>query len=409
MTVIKHTIFKSLSVSDLTRYLRQLLEYDEILTDLWVQGEVSNVSKPASGHIYFTLKDAGASLKCVVWRSKVKNIAVSLQNGMAVEVHGSIAVYEAGGQYQLKTDIIRHRGEGDLFLEYLRLKSKLEQEGLFDLEQKKPIPEEINTIGIVTSLTGAALQDMIDTIKRRNPMKEILIAGASVQGDSAPDELVSALKKLEDNNSVDIILLARGGGSLEDLWSFNNERVVREIYRNRIPIITGIGHESDFTLSDFAADLRAPTPTAAAELATSVTLSNLRDQVKYLDDSIDELIEGFINSSRDKLQSEQIKLMNNSPSRLIQSYWQGLDGVSIRLNRIQRNRLRLEQIRLENIRERIAALNPDEVLKRGYAIITKKHDSQIVGSVKKINLGDELIVKVQDGKFNVNVNSMENL
>jgi len=408
MVAYNQSIIKSLSVSDLTRYLRQLIESDEILFDVWVQGEISNVSTPASGHIYFTLKDSNSSLKCVVWRSKVHRINIAIKNGMAVEVHGSITVYEAGGQYQLNTDIIRHRGEGYLFSEYLRLKSLLEKEGLFDQNTKKLIPQVVKKIGIVTSPTGAAIQDMIDTIQRRNPMVEIILAGSSVQGDSAPAELVSSLKQMEEFDSIDLILIARGGGSIEDLWAFNNEQFVRAISNSSIPIITGIGHETDFTLSDFAADLRAPTPTAAAELATIITLTNLQDQLTNLIDSMNALIDDFLDHKIVSLQFDKRRLLDNSPIRLINGYWQGLDGVSTRMKMIQRNRLKLENTKLENTKRRIAALNPHEIMKRGYAIITNKRDSKIVNSVKFLNLGDELNVIVQDGNFAVNVSSLEN-
>ena len=408
MVAYNQSIIKSLSVSDLTRYLRQLIESDEILIDVWVQGEVSNVSTPASGHTYFTLKDSDSSLKCVVWRSKAHKINIAIKNGMAVEVHGRITVYEAGGQYQLNSDNIRHRGEGYLFSEYLRLKSLLEKEGLFDQNTKKLIPQVVKKIGIVTSPTGAAIQDMIDTIQRRNPMVEIILAGSSVQGDSAPAELVSSLKQMEEFDSIDLILIARGGGSIEDLWAFNNEQFVRAISNSSIPIITGIGHETDFTLSDFAADLRAPTPTAAAELATIITLTNLQDQLTNLIDSMNALIDDFLDHKIVSLQFDKRRLLDNSPIRLINGYWQGLDGVSTRMKMIQRNRLILVNTKLENTKGRFLALNPFEILKRGYAIITNKEGSKIVKSVKKLTLGDELIVKVQDGKFGVNVNSMEN-
>ena len=408
MVAYNQTIIKRLRVSDLTRYLRQLIESDEILIDVWVQGEVSNVSTPASGHTYFTLKDSDSSLKCVVWRSKAHKINIAIKNGMAVEVHGSITIYEAGGQYQLNSDNIRHRGEGYLFSEYLRLKSLLEKEGLFDQNTKKLIPQVVKKIGIVTSPTGAAIQDMIDTIQRRNPMVEIILAGSSVQGDSAPAELVSSLKQMEEFDSIDLILIARGGGSIEDLWAFNNEQFVRAISNSSIPIITGIGHETDFTLSDFAADLRAPTPTAAAELATIITLTNLQDQLTNLIDSMNALIDDFLDHKIVSLQFDKRRLLDNSPIRLINGYWQGLDGVSTRMKMIQRNRLILVNTKLENTKGRFLALNPFEILKRGYAIITNKEGSKIVKSVKKLTLGDELIVKVQDGKFGVNVNSMEN-
>jgi exodeoxyribonuclease VII large subunit len=264
------------TVSTLTKYIRDLLEADMTLQDVWVRGEISNLSRPASGHIYFTLKDAGASLRCVMWRTEASRLKLALQEGSAIELHGKIGVYEVGGQYQFYVDQIRPVGEGVLYQEFLRLKAMLEAEGLFDSERKRPIPAFPNRIGIVTSPTGAALRDMLTALRRRLPLVEVILAPSPVQGEDAPPKLVEAIHSLNRLQPLpDVILLARGGGSIEDLWAFNDERVVRAVVSSEAPIICGVGHETDFTLCDFAADLRAPTPTAAAELATQITLSDL--------------------------------------------------------------------------------------------------------------------------------------
>ena len=214
---------RSLSVSDLTRYLRELLESDEILRDIWVVGEISNLSRPSSGHVYLTLKDAGAALRCVIWRSTMLRLPVNLSNGQAVEAHGQIGVYERDGAYQLYIDVVRPAGEGKLYQEFLRLKARLESEGLFDEERKRALPERPHRIGIVTSPTGAALQDMLNTLQRRYPLAEVVLAPAAVQGDNAPGEIVRGIGALNRLGDVDVILVARGGGSLEDLWAFNDE------------------------------------------------------------------------------------------------------------------------------------------------------------------------------------------
>ena len=258
----------SLTVTDLTRYLRQVLESDPVLQDVWVNGEISNLSRPSSGHIYFTLKDAGAALKCVIWRSTMLKLRIDLQSGMAVEAHGQVSLYERDGAYQLYVDAVRPAGEGRLYQEFMRLKARLEAEGLFDEERKRSLPERPRRIGIVTSPTGAALQDMLNTLQRRYPLAEVLVAGAAVQGVEAPPEIVRGIRALNRLPGVDVILVARGGGSLEDLWAFNDERVVRAIVASRVPVVSGVGHETDFTLADFAADRRAPTPTGAAVMVT---------------------------------------------------------------------------------------------------------------------------------------------
>ena len=246
----------SLSVTELTHYLRDLLENDEVLQDVWVQGEISNLSQPTSGHKYFTLKDGAAALKCVIWRSSAMRIRFAMQNGMAIEAHGAISLYERDGQYQLYVDGIRPAGEGLLFAQFMRLKAALEAEGLFDEERKRPLPVRPARIGIVTSPTGAALQDMLNTLRMRYPLVEVVLSPCAVQGDAAPMEIVKALRCLYEQAKPDVIIMARGGGSLEDLWAFNDELVVRAVAASPIPVITGIGHETDFTLCDFVSDAR---------------------------------------------------------------------------------------------------------------------------------------------------------
>jgi exodeoxyribonuclease VII large subunit len=264
------------TVTEFTRRVRRLLEGDAALQDVWVQGEISNFSRPASGHLYFTLKDAGASLRCVMWKGDAIRVrGMPLQDGLSIEAHGKIGVYEPSGQYQLIVDILRPAGEGALYAEFLRLKMLLEAEGLFAPERKRPLPNFPRTIGIVTSSTGAALRDMLNVLRRRLPLAEVVLAASPVQGTEAPPALVLALQKLNTLVKPDVILLARGGGSIEDLWAFNDERVVRAVVASNAPVITGVGHETDFTLVDFASDLRAPTPTAAAELATPITTFDL--------------------------------------------------------------------------------------------------------------------------------------
>ena len=260
-----------LTISQLNHYVQELIGADGLLRDLWVQGEISNFIRAASGHIYLTLKDGQSSLKSVIWKTSAMRIRFPLANGMAVEAHGSVGVYERDGVYQLYIDAIRPAGEGRLYQEFLRLKARLEAEGVFDEARKRPLPTFPRRIGLVTSPTGAALQDMLKTLTRRYPLAEVILSPTAVQGDTAPAEIVRALRRLcQQIPAPDVLIVARGGGSLEDLWAFNDEEVVRAIAASPIPLVSGIGHETDFTLSDFAADRRAPTPTAAAEMAVPV-------------------------------------------------------------------------------------------------------------------------------------------
>src|SRR5215216_1682655 len=318
------------TVSKLTFYIRKLLEENEVLQDVWVQGEISNLSRPASGHIYFTLKDSNAALKCVMWKTSAMRLRMGLQDGMEVEVHGRIGVYEVSGQYQLYADQIRPVGEGALYQEFMRLKTMLEAEGLFAPEHKRPIPLLPRKIGIVTSRTGAALHDMLHTLGRRLPIVEVVLAPSAVQGIEALPAIVSALNSLI-LQSPDVILLARGGGSIEDLWAFNDEGVVRAVANSPIPIICGVGHETDFTLSDFAADVRAPTPTAAAELATQLTIFDLTARVASLQSQITNHTLRFITDQQSLLSSLNAALRHASPERRIQSERQRLDELSRRV------------------------------------------------------------------------------
>jgi exodeoxyribonuclease VII large subunit len=397
----------SLSVSDLTRYLRQLMESDEVLQDVWVQGEISNLGRPASGHIYFTLKDSGASLRCVIWRSNALRISTPLLDGVAVEAHGCINLYEAGGQYQLNTDSIRPKGEGFLYQEFLRLKNLLEAEGLFKSEKKRAIPKFAKRIGIITSLTGAALQDMLNILKRRNPMLDVTIAPSAVQGMEAPSELVKALKYLNKFVKPELILLARGGGSIEDLWAFNDERVVRAIVASSAPVISGIGHETDFTLSDFAADLRAPTPTAAAELATPITILDMKDLIEQASSNILIAVEHLVQQKNFQIQETQNRLKICSPERRIQNEWQSLDTFSRRMIGTHRHRFLMEKTRLKGLGDRLLSLNPIGVLKRGYAVVTRNINAGLITKTEQIVPGEKLIVRVQNGTFPVLVSSQD--
>jgi exodeoxyribonuclease VII large subunit len=391
-----------LTVADLTRYLRELLESDALLQDLWVQGEVSNFSRPSSGHLYFTLKDSSASLRCVMWRSATARQVQLPAEGQAVEVHGYVSIYDVGGQYQLYADLIRPVGEGLLYQEFLRLKARLEAEGLFDPERKRPLPARPKRIGIVTSPTGAAIRDILNTLGRRYPLAEAILAPTPVQGAEAPPGIIAALEALERLIKPDVIIVARGGGSLEDLWAFNDEGVVRAIAASQVPVIAGIGHETDFTLSDFAADLRAPTPTAAAELATP----NLADLQVDLDDQIQSLARAAT-SVLDEQRWEMNNLMNRlslvSPQSRLRSDQQRLDEFSHRLGTALAHRMELERTRLSSLSQHLDSLSPMAILERGFAIVSREDGARIF-STSQVKPGDPIKVRVSDGDFSAKTN-----
>ncbi len=386
------------TVSRLTFYIRKLLEENEVLQDVWVQGELSNLSRPASGHVYFTLKDPSAALKCVMWKTSAARLGIALQDGMAVEVHGKIGIYEVSGQYQLYADQIRPVGEGALYQEFMRLRAMLEAEGLFAPERKRPIPMFPQKIGIVTSATGAALRDMLNTLRRRLPLVQVILAPSPVQGIEAPPALVKAIQSL-NLLSPDVILLARGGGSIEDLWAFNDERVVRAVATSGAPIICGVGHETDFTLCDFAADLRAPTPTAAAELATQITVLDLRAELQNYKTRLVTATLKLLAEQKSSLASLASQLRYVSPDRRIQSERQRVDELARRAHASLFHHIQLQSTHVKGMERRLAALNPLAVLRRGYAVVTRKEDGSVVSRLAQASA--EMNVRVSDGEFEV--------
>jgi exodeoxyribonuclease VII large subunit len=391
----------SWSVTDLTRYLKDLLESDHNLADVWVQGEVSNFSSPRSGHLYFTIKDNNAALRVVVWRNAVLRLAYGPRDGDAVEVHGMISIYEAGGQYQLYADQIRPLGEGALYQEFMRLKARLEAEGLFDDQRKRPIPSRPQRIGIVTSPTGAALRDMLNTLRRRYPLVEVFLAPSPVQGEEAPPEIVKGLQVLNRVVVPDVILVGRGGGSIEDLWAFNDERVARAIAASQAPVISGVGHQTDFTIADFVADLRAPTPTAAAELATP-DRADLKLTIGELSQRLARAVLAQSNQLRWSLTHLANRFGRLSPATKIQSDRQRLDELTSRTHMVLSHRIKLQRAQLAGLDQRLAALNPLSILRRGYAVVSKS-DGTLVRQVSQVVPGDQLSVKVSDGEFSAEV------
>ena len=395
------TLFSSihLTVSQLTFRIRKLLEGDLEMQDVWVEGEISNLSRPNSGHIYFTLKDKNASLKCMMWKPDAARLRVNLQDGMAVEAHGRLTVYEPQGSYQLAVNLIQPKGEGALYQEFLRLKTMLEAEGLFDPEHKRTIPQFPRKIGIVTSQTGAALRDMLNTIRRRLPLVRVILSPSPVQGVDAPPALVKAIQSLNHQNP-DVILLARGGGSIEDLWAFNDERIVRAVASSKAPVISGVGHETDFTLCDFSADLRAPTPTAAAELATPITILDLSSELLSARARLIDLTLNLLAEQKAVISSMSARLKYVSPERQLQSEYQHLDEFSRRAYSALTHRIQLQTSNVDGISKRLQSLNPQGILSRGYAIITRKDDGAVVSKTSQAH--GEMKVRVSDGEFEIN-------
>jgi len=301
----------------------------------------------------------------------------------------------------LYADTIHPLGEGALYQEFLRLKAALQAEGLFDQDRKRPIPQFPRRIGIVTSPTGAALRDMLNTLRRRLPLAEVILAATPVQGDEAPAGIVSALAGINRVAAPDVILLARGGGSIEDLWAFNDEKVVRAVVESPVPVITGVGHETDFTLADFAADLRAPTPTAAAELATPLTVLEIKANLVEINDFLESKMADLVQQQRELALRLDDRLRLFSPARRLQNERQRLDEMTRRWNAAESHRLQFAKEKINGMENRLQALSPLAVLKRGYAVVTK--DTSVVTSTSQIQVNDSLRVRIQDGEFNSRV------
>jgi exodeoxyribonuclease VII large subunit len=390
---------RSYTVSEITARIKGWLERDRVLQDLWLAGEVSNWKRSPAGHIYFTLKDEQASIRCVMWRSSAQRAAyLPTGDGEAVLAHGNVSVYEPQGQYQFYADELQPVGLGSLYARFEQLKARLQAEGLFDAARKRPLPAFPRRIGVVTSPTGAVLRDILNVLRRRCPLVEVIVAPTLVQGADAPAQIVRALRAVAGVPEVDVILLARGGGSLEDLWAFNDEAVARAIVAAPVPVVCGVGHETDFTIADFAADLRAPTPSAAAELATPDSAA-LRRQVVDLQGDLAAVCAGLIAGRRRALQAEVRALRQLSPHARIIRQRQRVDELTHAAARSLQHRLTLQRERLHGLQLRMAALNPAATLARGYAIVRRHADGRIVRHVAQVSPGDRLAVQVSDGAF----------
>ncbi len=389
------------SVSDLNAYIKELFDIDYRLRELLVIGEVSNFSRAKSGHAYFTLKDDRSQIRCVMWSTFANRSAIEPVDGDAIIAQGRISVYEATGQYQLYVERLEPAGRGDLAKAFEQLKERLAAEGLFDPVHKSPIPTFPEKIGVVTSADAAALRDIRNVLRRRWPLVSVLLAPTLVQGTDAPTQIVQALQWLDGRNDIDTIIIARGGGSMEDLWAFNDEGVARAIFRAAHPVIVGVGHETDFTIADFVADLRAPTPSAAAELSVP-DKAEMMDHVQGLNRDLVGDMMAFIHRHRVYLNGLTRSLKNLSPQGALDSKRQHVDWLFGRLDRAIAQHLDRAKSQLEISQTRLVSVSPVSTLLRGYAIVKKK-EGPIVRSVSDVIEGDELEIHVADGDFDVTV------
>lgn len=391
------------SVAQINAYIKHMFSGNSILNSIYVKGEVSNCKYHTSGHVYFTLKDGIAQISCVLFAGRKAGISFRMEDGQSVIVFGSISVYERDGKYQLYADEIRLDGIGRLYEEFEYLKKKLGAQGLFDVAHKKKIPAYAKKIGIVTALTGAALQDIRQIAKRRNPYVELILYPAKVQGEGASDTIVQGILALDGN--VDVIIVGRGGGSIEDLWAFNEEKVVRAVYECRTPVISAVGHETDTTLIDFVSDLRAPTPSAAAELAV-YDLYRLEKQLETIKETMSQWMWRKVEEKRIELRQKEVLLLQEHPKYQLQQKRLRVDELEEQLSRKMKEKIEQSRRELAIATQRLKGLSPMERLQAGYAFVTTSSNC-IVKEVKQVAIGEELQIEVTDGTIVATINEIE--
>ncbi|MCI9085973.1 MAG: exodeoxyribonuclease VII large subunit [Clostridia bacterium] len=382
---------KVATVSQINNYVKKILDHNIILNNVWIKGEISNFKHHYSGHLYITLKDEGAVLKAVMFRGSAQSLAFEPNDGMKVLARGRISVYEAGGSYQLYIEEMIPDGVGELYIAYEQLKKQLESEGLFSPEHKKPIPPFPDRVGVVTASTGAAVRDIINVITRRYPMAEIVLYPAQVQGSGAAESVVKAIEYFNATDGADTLIVGRGGGSIEDLWAFNEEITARAIYASKIPVISAVGHETDFTIADFVADLRAPTPSAAAEIAVPSAIE-LRNRIDTDKNRISRNMAGRIEGNR--LLLERFKMRTpkdriDDANLRIDSLIKSMDS-SLKMKTMHLKR------ELSSAAAKLDALSPLQTLARGYSIPTTE-DGTVIRSAKEMKVGTEFTLRMKDG------------
>ncbi len=382
-----------LTVTQLTTQIKNLLE--GAFPEVWVEGELSNLSIPQSGHAYFTLKDEHAQVRAVMFRSTLRFLKFTLQHGIQVLCRGRVSVYDPRGEYQLILDYIEPKGVGALQLAFEQLKARLDREGLFELDRKKPLPLLPRRIGIITSPTGAAIRDMLRVIKRRHPRMHLLLYPVPVQGSDAAPALVEAMRYFNREKSVDVMIMGRGGGSLEDLWAFNEEAVAREIAASKIPLISAVGHETDYTISDFVADLRAPTPSAAAEMVVQ-SEERFRDTIHSLEDRLVGRMKLVIEAGRGALR-ENIRMLGD-PGRRLEQIVQRVDELVRRLALGLRQHVRRDRAQLTSLSSGLNHLNPLGILSRGYSITRKMPEGSVLMDASAVITGDLISSRLHEGE-----------
>ena len=393
MYSVSPTVF---SVTELNNYVKRILDNDENLKNVFVTGEISNFKNHYSGHMYMTIKDEGGAIKAVMFSSYASRLKFVPENGMKVIIFGSVSLYNKDGSYQLYITDMQPDGVGALNLAYEQLKEKLQNEGLFNAEFKKPIPEFPQKIGVMTAPDGAAVRDIFSILKRRFPVAEIVFCPVAVQGERAAPEIAKAIKFFNEQNAADVLIVGRGGGSLEDLWAFNEEIVARAIFESKIPVISAVGHETDFTIADFVSDLRAPTPSAAAELAVP-DIFELKSELLGLKQHLSVLMRNMLTGEKERLENFEKQITILSPTNKIINSRQELSNLYEKVVNSITSKLNDEKTKISLLSSKLNALSPLEVLSRGYSISYK--NEMPIKSVGDVKTGDNIKIRVTDGEF----------
>ncbi len=440
-----------LSIKDLNKYIRMKLDSDSLLSDVWIRGEISNFTHHSSGHMYFTLKDESSRIRAIMFGSHNQKLPFIPKEGSRVIARGNVTVYERDGQYQFYATHMQPDGIGSLYLAFEQLKKKLEAEGLFASERKRITPTYPKTIGVITSPTGAAVRDIIITLKRRYPQANIVLYPVLVQGKGAAPSIVKAIEALNSMGEADVIIVGRGGGSLEELWAFNEEMVARAIFKSSIPIISAVGHETDFTIADFVADLRAATPTAAAELAVP-QIEEIKATLQLRERQLRHALKQRVQQGRERLAALQRSPVLVHPRRTLQQHTERLDRLQqqltrsirsgVKLNKEQKSRihhsllrfnpteqvssakknreksqrqlnqamisiLKGHQTQLGSAIRQLDALSPLKVMSRGYSLVYDEQEKRLIKSISDVQLGDLVKIRVNDGQFDCQVWAMK--
>ena len=389
--------YNPITVTDLNKYIKNKIDGDEMLNNVLVKGEISNFKNHYTGHMYFTLKDENSLIKCVMFKSYTTHLSFMPKDGMKVMVLGSVAVFERDGIYQIYAKAMKEDGLGSLYTAYEELKKKLEQEGLFAESHKKKIPFMPKTIGVLTSNTGAVIRDIINVSTRRNPGVHIRLYPVPVQGPGAAEKIAEGIKFMNENKLADVLIIGRGGGSLEDLWPFNEEIVARAIYDSELPIISAVGHETDFTIADFVADLRAPTPSAAAELAVA-NIDDVRETLKLYNNRYKVALKKKIELMRLSYEKCMARSAYKNPTQKINEQYMVID---MKVKALQNSMmLKLKEAKTSFVKEtaKLDSLSPLKTLTRGYGIVTKQESGKVIKSVDDLNSGEKVNLRLSDGQ-----------